>query len=726
MRFLRASISLLVAVVVAASSGCDARDPVLRLAEVAPPEGGSVYTIASVAAADGPTLVAPSEHALFLRSGEQWAGVQAQLMPSFRLAPLAELRSSLGESTFPTKRFFVGWKNRLWFVTGGVGSNEVWASSDLGRTWTEVVLPRTDASEESRSAIAATDPYRLVAAEELYLIHGRHIWAYSEREPDVQWVPVSLEGVVFDDASVPAVIRNYLPREAGRDFEMLTVLSDQLRIYRRVESDGPWILTSTFSQVDRDLITVPATDTVFLLSTDALYRSDDQGEQWFRAWPADHQAALTCISTVRGDEAAAPDGLLVGAADGTIWRSSIAALEWEKVYERSEGGRPITGFQVDGKGDLWASSLGEGTLRSTDGGLSWSLARTGLTAARPLDSEIEEGRLVLGTEAGIYGLSGEGDESRWERFHDAPVSTLTYDRVEKVRWAGLLDGRILRFRDDAVDELTWESEKSFEVEIQPSRFDRYEIPARAVVALSLGPESRAIAGTHRRGFALRSPEEEWSSWKLPSALVIALSRTTVLNTFLGEDSSVYLTERSISRSTPTQLWKTVDRGETWSAVHSFAPQSDLGAADIRPVDGLDGDELVAASGGELWRSADGGERWNKHPGPWENGTITALSVRSATIALLTDLGRYSALFVMEDSSANPRRFNVIWPEGMGRERVQALFVTNRKVHVVTTRTVYVGTMPIGDGRYDGQGIFIAVLVLGLGILLGFGALKRWG
>lgn len=715
-------------------AACDARDPIIRIDEVQGPPGGAVFTITSVESNGERVLAAPSEFDLFLRGIDEWIPVQSQLLPSFRLAPYHELRLGDGQFTYPRERLFTGWDKRLWFLTraGSLSASTLWVSSDVGRTWYEVALPRTNQDAEPPQTARATDPFRLVTGNAgLFLVHGRQVWQYRD-SMEAHWKPLSMDGIAFEDGenSLPAIIRNYLPAAPDRDFEVLTVLSDSLMIYRRTGIDNEWMLTSTFTNVDRELVGVPDSQTIFLLSPDALYRSDDQGEQWFRSWPSDQDVSLEAIAVVPSNDSETRYSLLVGAADGSIRRSSTAALEWEIVHQPLSDARRITGFEVGTDDHVWASSVGSGVLASTDGGKTWIEANENLRATRPLDATLGKSeRLMVANEAGTFELLGDPTGGRWKPLHANPSAAVQHDHERGVTLSGTLDGRIIEVADDGVTILPWPEGAPSNLEVKPNRIDGFDLPAAAVVGIEQGPDDEWLAASRANGLARKSRDEPWKAWDLSNALVTALSRSTVSRLLVGADRTVYLTERSVSRGTPTQLWRSTDEGDTWSALHSFRLEKNNKPAMVAQAFlETNPDLLIAANADRLLQSETGGETWTRISGPWEKGRIVGLDARNGRGAVLADLGRHSALFVLDDlkTPQKYRRFDLMWPDGASAAGSRQIYFSQRRLWIVSPRSMFTGTLPIGSGRYEGMGAIIAMLALIIGVLVSFGALKRWG
>jgi|GEM_PF-3516643 len=152
-------------------AGCVEERSSIDLQRVPMPEGGSVYTVAVLDGATGPTIIAPSHAGLFVHHEDR--GAWERIEPRSRRAPLqnslvsprpAEPSDTLTPTrqalNFRPSELFSAHDGRIWLAPGLAQSpgQKLLSSEDLGRTWTRVALPliETPALDASADVDAAS------------------------------------------------------------------------------------------------------------------------------------------------------------------------------------------------------------------------------------------------------------------------------------------------------------------------------------------------------------------------------------------------------------------------------------------------------------------------------------------------------------------------------------------------------------------------------------------
>ncbi|MEZ4458933.1 MAG: hypothetical protein R3E66_04250 [bacterium] len=531
--------------------------------------------------------------------------------------------------------------------------------------------------------------------------------------------PTDFTGVDFEATNgLPPVIRSYLPKNVVRPFELLTLLADQLYVYRRAERDAPWILTSTFNTAERDLIGSPTSSRLWLMTPTALYQSDDQGEQWYRMSPPE----LESIETVHAFEA--DDGetiLLVGGTDGAIWKYDG---QWLTARRPDIDKRGVVAFVRRGE-VLWAVAQGQGALTSTDLGSNWQDANEGAHNTFINDLAFTPTSMIVATGSGAFERNLESKAGEWTLLHDRAATSAHVTNAGRVivgtRAGDLVSGN--RANPATVAVAPTKDAPMFElIEGQDN------LPAAAVVGIrSVG--DYVIALTHRNGASVSiDGGESWQSLDFASALTSTLSASTVTRFMLGsEGKSLFLAERSLRRGTPTQLWRSEDNGASWTAISGLGGDEEQDNGLWLRWSAPGEPPILLARNSEVARSMDG-DQWEVLDGPWRSAQIVGLDVAQGHAVIIAEAGARHVLFYM-DSVLDPtkaQRILVSWPPNEGVGRIRSIRIHRRKIYVLTDRTLMEGTLPLGGKYGSSMTSTLTASIIVLATFIGFVILKRYG
>ncbi len=143
---------------------------------------------------------------------------------------------------------------------------------------------------------------------------------------------------------------------------------------------------------------------VATVADDDVYRSTNGGTSWSRA-----------STNLQGNFPNAfvfnSSGVLLAGTDGGIYQTVDSGKHWVLA---DSGAWPARGFVFNAAGTLFAAAgiinySGEGVIRSTDGGKTWSHARTGMTNNNGFAIAIDRnGALYCGTSSGVFRSSDNG------------------------------------------------------------------------------------------------------------------------------------------------------------------------------------------------------------------------------------------------------------------------------------------------------------------------------
>ncbi|MFP4599086.1 MAG: WD40/YVTN/BNR-like repeat-containing protein, partial [Persicimonas sp.] len=601
----------LIAVVLALGvlAGCSEEQTTIDLRSVPLPAGGSVHAVAVLDGPDRLDVVAPSAMGLFVHRNDTGAWQRLDpdwptSLPERHSAPLRALGGTAASLNLPRSQVFTAHEGRLWMVVGMPGPDgpRLLMSEDVGRSWTVVGLPEVDDSEAGDPAADKPSTARLSGGQQahaavrllnlgdegLFLVNGTHLWrlSASEDQPldDTPWEAVSLEGIDWErqvgETGLPTILRHYLPATDVRPYELLTVLRDRLSVYRRTNPDEPWVETATLGAADRQLLGVPDTDAVLMLTPVGLRVSTDRGENWDYLnppeIPRDGPEGVAVEVLPATDQA--PVTILLSLDNGTIYRTTDLGREWVEVRPPDDDRRLVTDFVYSPRRDrVWAASNGAGILRSLDRGETWHSINDELRATRPLDIDIDDnGGVLLGSDAGLFRMIGVPGRGHWQMLQDRSTSALYLEPNSGTLISGTTNGALVRLEPDGKSSAAEAVplERGDEIVYQPMRFRGQDLPPRTIATIEARPDSQQIFAWSIQEGPLTSVDGgvSWTRLALNPAFQSALEGSYLSSFTTDYGERMYLITHSLDGASPTQLWRSYNNGETWHAVSSF-PQS---------------------------------------------------------------------------------------------------------------------------------------------------------
>jgi hypothetical protein len=310
-----------------------------------------------------------------------------------------------------------------------------------------------------------------------------------------------------------------------------------------------------------------------------------------------------------------PAHVLAGAANGGVWESWDRGASWAPRTDFAstltvgalafDPGRPANAYCGLGEGDWWWW-LGNGVLRSADGGASWTPACTapfvgeGFHALRV--DPANGSRLFGGTTGGLYVSTDSG--TTWTRRRSAATYAISIGTGEVL--ASSTDG-LFRSTDSGT---TW---TAVTLPGAPAGFVRLAVsvaPSNPAVAYAFGtgapwipqPDGSQIP----TGYLWRRAGGQWTALGLPPGLATVQSwYDWYVAAAPDRDTQVFCGAIEVQRgdlSGTTWTWQTIsNHGSTGQSIHpdqhsiAFEP----GNADM----------VYAGCDGGLFRSPDRGTTW---------------------------------------------------------------------------------------------------------------------
>ena len=145
-----------------------------------------------------------------------------------------------------------------------------------------------------------------------------------------------------------------------------------------------------------------------------LLRSTDDGRSWEQVWDVAH-GQITEISRGQGDVVFCGTGGSYNWDEGYVYRSTDGGSTWD--FSFYDGTRLfVRAILAAPEGVFAGGAMQDGVFHSVDGGLHWTATCEGLSTAVPSSfacrpicfARLGDGRLLTGTEAGVYASTDGG------------------------------------------------------------------------------------------------------------------------------------------------------------------------------------------------------------------------------------------------------------------------------------------------------------------------------
>lgn len=144
-------------------------------------------------------------------------------------------------------------------------------------------------------------------------------------------------------------------------------------IVRSTDNGGTWTQASNV-QSQLWAVAINSSNHIYAGGTNFVWRSTDNGDTWMDYSNGLAGTQIISIAITSGGYVFA--GSVVGDGEGNIYRTAENENNWAQVYE---GPKFIFRLAVNANDDIFALTGGEGVLRSTDNGDTWTHVNDGLT-----------------------------------------------------------------------------------------------------------------------------------------------------------------------------------------------------------------------------------------------------------------------------------------------------------------------------------------------------------
>jgi photosystem II stability/assembly factor-like uncharacterized protein len=499
-----------------------------------------------------------------------------------------------------------------WQVEGQGGG--VARSEDGGQTFTQ--LPGMRGESVRALVIAPSNPRILVA--------GSLSGVFRSVDGGRSWRRISPEGHI-DLKNVESLAVD--PRYPGLIYAGTWHLP-----WRTADAGRTWYPVSTGMINDSDVMSISLDrrnpQIIYATACSGMYRSADGAARWTKLRGVPSSSRRTRAFAQSPDD---PATFYAGTTEG-LWVSRDGGAGWQLATSKEVVVNAIVALPG---GTVLLGGDGFGVLRSADGARSFTASNEGF-------SERFVSRIVFDGEQGALLVGIWGDRQHGGVFRAKP-SSRGWERLgqglegREVLSLASREGRVVAGTDDGLFVLT----KSAPAWVRlPVRVGGIDVHPR-VTDVALLPEGVILAATSRGLLAGSGGGETWKRAFLGAAsqaTALAVSArdprvvlaATPLGFFKSKDggqeweavsqgleapphSLAFLpTDDQIAfAATPKGLFRSRNQGRTWVRVTGGVPFTDITGLAVHP----DGRTLYAGdfTAGGIFHSADGGETWKRLP-----------------------------------------------------------------------------------------------------------------
>ncbi|MFG3417933.1 WD40/YVTN/BNR-like repeat-containing protein [Micromonospora sp. NPDC048063] len=297
-----------------------------------------------------------------------------------------------------------------------------------------------------------------------------------------------------------------------------------------------------------------------------------------------------------------------------LYQSTDLGVTWTPLHNSSWPTPVVHGIAVDphDRDTILVTTAGTGVHRTTDGGATWEISVGGTNTLTGRSIRFAPGnsrQVILGTDAVAVFRSTDGGTSFAQSSNGIAEIDLRSIHVNPrdpdeiaIAFQGQNTGGVYSTVDGGAN---WKREP-----LPPTRYGTVRFaPDGTLHALSNGPSTVAQEGLYRRGgdgnWTVLGPDQ--GAYYESDLTTIRFSRTNPdLILLTGADFGYAGTEATI--------WRTLDRGQTWTKVHEGT--SGQAALDVEIVENGTDQEMIAsindrsgAYASSVLRSEDGGTSW---------------------------------------------------------------------------------------------------------------------
>jgi photosystem II stability/assembly factor-like uncharacterized protein len=357
-----------------------------------------------------------------------------------------------------------------------------------------------------------------------------------------------------------------------------------------------------------------------------VYRTTDGGEHWTQVLISPDELAGEAFASV--ELCPSDPDIAYAGSEQAVYRSEDAGQTWERVSGGTEGWGPpgvMAGWPIDMQCDprdpdrVFANNYNGGNFLSEDGGRTWQNASQGYTGAQTRGVSAapnNAGRVYCAGRSGLWRTDDGG--ASWSGLYHPPSGTL----VSGLEWmavaadpsepghvlaGGVGGSSVLESYDRGA---SWQLRWSLE-EISDGADDLGGLTPTAIVfapsepgTVYIGLASDCVLGHEMYcgawGVGVIISHDGGTTWDRTADADFRDLGVIDLAVDPGDASTAYV-------GTWTGLYKTVDGGETWSALTGLPDSLPVRAVAVNPDD--EQHVLAGVEGAGVYYSTNGGQSW---------------------------------------------------------------------------------------------------------------------
>lgn len=578
----------------------------------------------------------------------------------------------------------------LYAATGMVWGAGVFKSTDAGASWRPLWNGLPKDTEALCVEVDRTRPDVIYAG-----IHAgvapKFAAVYRSTDAGAHWTRAA-EGIPYAVSYVWTIVSD--PTRPGTVFA-----GTSWGVYRSVDWGSRWTLADAKPAFRAPIYTIaldPAgSGIMFAGGYDGLFKSTDAGATWrqIKKPPLDRTIIRMAMHPLRPDTifAAPTRNALFKSTDGGRTWETIALPELDIPYEAD-------GLALDVIGTVLVVYVASHSLiiRSTDGGASWEVMGDGL----PPDTydlfdltvdPLRPGTIYVATDWGLYKSETQG--RTWRASHQGIVSTSVSAMALEPATTPVLYApldpefpRSLCATSDLGRTWEWVSEGLKHGPFFPLIATAPGCPGTIYYG-GWDPEPGLVNKT-----VVFKSEDRGETWSRIFSQPAPRSSPASVMVDPVEPDRVYVT--IVGEDYPTDLraiFKSEDAGMTWSKT---SPLPDKDAPYTMAIDPRETKILYVASYDRLWKSTDRGVTWSESDNGLPGKTIITLLIDPDDTAVLYAATQYKGVYTSLDAGGQWFRVD---QDGLPNNRVEAVAIDPHNADTLYAGTFEKGLYKSADG-----------------------------
>lgn len=539
--------------------------------------------------------------------------------------------------------------NTYWAGTAGGG---LWKTTDGAATWT-VQTDNVDVLGISAIAVPsdyATSNTILIGTGDKNGRNNNSVGILKSTDGGTTWGTTSLTYSIGAGQQVCRILIH-----PANDQEMLAATTDG--IYKSIDGGDNWVRKTGTGEY-RDMEYKPGDPTtVYASSYSDFYKSTDGGDTWTTTQSITGNGIEICVSANQPTWVYA---LVVNGAGGlqAIYKSADSGSNYTAIYT-GDTDKALMAYECDGSGantgQGWYDRCiavnptdanevyigGVNTWRSADGGLTWNINThwsgtcSGSAVKVHADKHFlgyQNGSTILfeGNDGGLYKTNNSG--STWSFLSNG----MSISQMYKIGVSKTVANEVVTGLQDNGTKLyssnTWSDVKGGDG--MECLIDYTDVNVQYGTYVNGQLDRTTNHWGNRTSISDNIPGGEDGAWVSPYVIDPVNNQTL----YMGY----------------SDVWKTTDRGDSWTKISTMNTSDKLRAMAIAPSN----NQVLYASGrNQIWKTTDGGTAWTEITGtlPVTTAYITYITVKNDdSNTLWITFGQYNntSVYQSTDGGAN--------------------------------------------------------------------------